>query len=63
MIATTINPLALLHARQVLDEVLAEGVGPDDVNDEVVLTFIVSIETDVVIDANFVEHVEDGELV
>lgn len=63
IITTTINPLAFLHARQVLDEILAEGVGPDDVDDEVMLAFIVSVETNVVIDANLVKHVEDCHLV
>jgi hypothetical protein len=54
---TTIDSLALLHTRQVLDEVLVESISKADVKDEVMLTSIVTVETNIIINARFVQHV------
>lgn len=60
---SAIDSLAHFHARQVLDEVLVERVGPADVKDEVVLASIVTIEANVIVNACLVQHVEQRELV
>ena len=61
--AATIDPLALLHTGQVLDEVLMERVSEADVDDEVMLTSIVSVVTNIIINARPVQHVDERDLV
>ena len=44
-----------------LDEILAEGISPDNIDNKIMLALVVTVKTNVVIDTNLVEHVEDGQ--
>ena len=46
-----------------LDEVLVESISKVNVKDEVMLTSIVTVETNIIINASFVQHVEERGLV
>lgn len=51
-----------LHARELLDEGFLEVSLPQDVEDEISLTFVASVEADVVFDTNPMKHVKHGHL-
>lgn len=53
-INTTIDSLSFLHSGQVLDEILVESICEANVNDQVMLTSIVTIETNVIINTSFI---------
>lgn len=58
-----VNTHALNHTREMLHEQLGERTTPIHVQDKIVLAPVLAIETDVVVDSNFFQHVQDSHLI